>query len=315
VPTDTATINDLGATPSSRVFVDAPATVSTLVLQGIASVRVRLGANLTITNLNAHWQPYFEMNGYILTVHQRSASQTYIPALTGGGGQLIKVSSGTIYAPNTSTGYSGDFIISNGLFVVGGGVLGQGGSSNLTVYSGATLQLNNVNTYALPSHAYLHGNGVTANGAIRNVTSDNLYPDITAVSDALIFNAKASTLTFPGDISGPGVLTLTTTSGDFDLDGTYNLAISGASVNSIIADQGDVNISDATLDVSGESGASVLEYVVIDHSPGGTVTGEFVATNNLDVGWEIEYAGTVSNPNAIVLVKTASDATTVIKFQ
>jgi len=184
----------------------------------------------------------------------------------------------------------------------------------MTVYDGATVEDLNGGATALPTDVYIHGDGGTGDGAIRHVNKPNFYPDITVASDAMMYHSAAMTTTLHGDIAGPGVLTLTgNVLATHDLDGTYNFAISGASANHISADSGTVNISDATLSVSGETGASESEYVVIDFSSGGTVAGEFVATNDLDVGWTIEYAGTVSNPDAVVLVNAAS-TTTVIKF-
>jgi hypothetical protein len=133
-------------------------------------------------------------------------------------------------------------------------------------------------------------------------------------TDSTIVRGSGTT-TLSGEISGPGDLTLDAGTGVFDLDGTYNFAISGAAANNMIADDGTLNIGDATLDVGNETGASELEYVIIDYSGSGTVSGQFTATNDLDAGWTVEYAGTATYTDSVVLVKTASPPETVIKFQ
>jgi hypothetical protein len=165
----------------------------------------------------------------------------------------------------------------------------------------------------MPGTFTINGAGYTARGAIEFAAgNDTFAADVTVASDARI-KCLSGTTTMSGDILGSGILTLRG-SATLDLDGTFNFAISGANANSIESEEGTFNIGDATLDVSNETGASELEYMVIDYSGGGTVVGQFTATNDLDTGWAVEYAGTVSNPNAVVLVKTASPPETVIKF-
>jgi len=311
IPSETATIPDLGPLPSTLVFVDTPTNVDTLALAADTDVRVRLGADLTVSNVSPMaWQAYMELNGHTLTIWE--AAGTYLPNFTGGGGLFVKVGPGSAYAPNSSTGYSGDYIISNGTFTVGGGQLGQGGSANMTIHDGATVQIYNDGLLSFPSNVVIHGDGGTGDGAIRNGSKANFYPDITVASDALIYNASV-TITLHGDITGPGNLTFGTSSGDHDLDGMYNFAVSGASANKIIADSGDVDISGATLSVSGEEGATEAEYVVIDFSAAGSSVSGTFATENLPSGWLLEYNGTAANPDCVVLEQPPPGLQVIIK--
>jgi len=237
------------------------------------------------------------LNGHTLTIWE--AAGTYLPNFTGGGGRFVKVGPGSCYSPNSSSGYSGDYIISNGTITAGGGQMGQGGSTNMTVHDGASAYIEREDLTSFPSHLYIHGDGGTGDGAIRNVNKTKFYPDITVASDALIYNAAASTLTLYGNIWGPGILTLESVSGDFDLDGTIDFVVNGADANNIIADTCDVDISGATLTLSGEGSATEAEYVVIDFSAG-TLSGEF-SDVTLPDGWQIEYAGTADNPDCVVV--------------
>jgi len=298
IPSETATIPDLGPLPSTVVVVDTATNINTLALAPIASCVVRLAADLTVSNVSPMaWQAFMELNGNTLTIWE--AAGTYLPNFRGGGGLFVKVGPGSCYSPNTTHGYTGDFVISNGTFTVGGGLLGQGGSTNLTVHDGATVVIYNDGLLSFPSNVVIHGNGGTGDGAIRNGNRDDFYPDITVASDALIYNDTALTLTLHGDITGPGDLTLESVSGDYDLDGTYNFVVSGADANSIIADTCDVDISDATLVLTADGIPSQPEYVVIDYSAG-TLSGEF-ADVNLPTGWLLTYDGTSSNPDCVVV--------------
>jgi hypothetical protein len=302
VPSETATIPDLGPLPSTVVVVDTATQINTLALTGDPDVVVRLAADLTVSNVaGVAWQAYLELNGNTLTI--REAAGTYLPNFRGGGGRFVKVGPGSAYAPNSTYSYTGDFVISNGTFTVGGGQLGQGGSTNMTVHDGATAVINNGGLASFPSNVVIHGDGGTGDGAIRNGNQANFYPDITVAADALIYNASVN-ITLHGDISGPGDLTLGASSTGHDLEGTYNFAINGATGNKIIANSGTVDITAATLSVTGEGTAIGAEIVVIDFSGSGSVSGEFTAVNDLAAGWSIDYDGTPSNLDSVVLVKS-----------
>jgi len=109
-------------------------------------------------------------------------------------------------------------------------------------------------------------------------------------------------MTFDGGaISGPGDLTKIG-AGTMDIDNTYNFVIVGADANKMISSAGTIDISGATLAVSGEEGASELEYVIVDFSGAGSLSGEFAGTNDLADGWTIEYAGTATYADSVVLV-------------
>ena len=296
VPTDTATFP--AWVGKETIVVDVPTNVQTFTMGADADNYLRLNADLTVSNFaGAAWQAYVEFMGNTLTIWE--AAGTYLPNFTGGGGRFVKIGPGSCYSPNTTYGYTGDFIISNGTMTVGGGLIGQGGSDNMTVHDGATVVIYNDGLLSFPSNIVIHGDGGTGDGAIKNGNKTKFYPDITVASDALIYNDAALTLTLYGDITGPGDLTLESVSGDFDLDGTVSFVVNGADANNIIADTCDVDISGATLTVTGEGSATASEYVIIDFSAAGSVTGTF--TEDLPDGWRIDYDGTDDNPSCVVL--------------
>ena len=74
-----------------------------------------------------------------------------------------------------------------------------------------------------------------------------------------------------------------------------------------------VSISNATLMISGRATATEREYVVIDYSGGGTLVGEFSEVLNPGPGASLDYDGTATHPDALVLVLPASG--TVLLFQ
>jgi hypothetical protein len=176
-------------------------------------------------------------------------------------------------------------------------------SSGLTLEDGATAYVSEPGP-ELPSDVTINGQGYNSEGALKfGGVTDACDSGITVASDSKIRRNDANTTTLTGDITGPGDLTFDSTStGVLDLDGTVNVAISGAAGNKIIADSGTIDISGATLNVTGEFTASEEEYPIIDYSGAGSVSGQFSATNDLENGWVIDYNGTILNPNAVVLI-------------
>jgi len=294
VPTNVATIPLPGA--ARIIVVDAPASLAQLAMADGANNQLKLNADMVITLVDhaddAGGNVKIDLNGNTLTVS--SGSALYFPRI-GGAGSFVKIGTGQVTLQG-SLPYTGSFTASNGVLAFR---CGDYSAASATVVDGATAKSHDVCS-VMPGTITINGNGYSSRGAIEFATStDTCASDITVATDAKIECTAAATITLTGSISGPGDLTLET-AGTLDLDGTYNFAIDGAAGNKIIAYAGDVNISGATLTVSGEGSGTESEYVVIDFSDSGTVTGTF-ATENLPEGWTIDYDGTDENPDCVVV--------------
>jgi len=225
-----------------------------------------------------------------------------------GNGTYVVVGAGQYTAQSAGT-FSGNWIISNGTFFVRSAP-GYNWSS-VTVEDGATANFNSGTTDAT-RNITISGSGKSPNGALRNGAGTRNFSNLVVAVDATVEAATQMNFVSGGTISGPGDLTKLGAN-TLNLDGAYNFAISGAAGNKIIADSGMVSISNATLMISGRATATEREYVVIDYSGGGTLVGEFSEVLNPGPGASLDYDGTATHPDALVLVLPASG--TVLLFQ
>ena len=272
--------------------------------------RLRLAADMEIALVDhgsddGHPQYKLNLDGNTLTVH--SGAAVYFPEIDGAG-SFIKNGTGEVQLQGAAT-YTGSFTVNNGVLNFR---CGDYSAATMSVVSGSTAKFQS-NCAADPSTISINGDGYTGRGAIECTTTRTIAAAVTVATDSRM-KCLGGTVTFTGNIIGPGDLTLQG-AGTLDHSGTNFFAISGANANNINSEEGTFNIGGATLDVANETGASELEYVIIDYSGGGTVNGQFTATNDLDAGWEVDYDGTATHTDSVVLVKTASPPETVIKFQ
>ena len=297
VPTNQA---DLQATLSTARYItnDVAWTVDTIVMEDHANNHLVLGADLTVNTIDGDHDKYkgtIHMNGYTLTVGQDIGTGNYFPGLDGSG-LFVKVSTGTVTFQGADT-YTGSIIVSNGTLRFRSSLWDT--TTLMTVIDGATAELIESSS-SFPTNIVINGTGYSSAGALKFSVTETCASDITLGSDSKIVAASTAAATLTGNITGPGDLTFTAGAGGFDLDGVYNFAINGAAGNKIIADSGDVDISGATLTVTGEGSGTAPEYVVIDFSGSGTRTGTF-AVENLPDGWTIDYDGTDLNPDCVVV--------------
>ena len=296
VPTNTATI----PTPASAetIVVNAPANLGTLVIADSALITVRFAESMEIGTIDpdptGSNHKFYIDSGSTLTVHQ--CNQSYLTRLDGPG-HFRKVGTSSVIA-NGGQDISGTITVAEGLLKFRAGAWDS--AASLTVEDGGAAWLEDPTEDGFITNITLNGSGNGSYGALhftyQTYTCDG---DITAATDANIKVGSAITITLDGDIDGPGVLTIEAGSGQIDIGGTYNFAVDGASGNKIIADSGTIDISGATLVLTTVGVASESEYVVIDYSGAGSVSGEF-ATETLPEGWQIEYNGTANNPDCVV---------------
>ncbi|MCF7837184.1 MAG: PEP-CTERM sorting domain-containing protein [Candidatus Marinimicrobia bacterium] len=91
---------------------------------------------------------------------------------------------------------------------------------------------------------------------------------------------------------------------DADNRGLLNFNIAGDTADRIdIYTDSRLELADLNLKLNLSGLQTQTEYVLADYSFGGQYTGTaFASVTGLDEGWSIEYAGTATNPDAIVLV-------------
>lgn len=302
VPTNTATI---GEPEEPRVIVvDKAARADTLTFDATGNNTLKLGDDLTVRLLDLdmgadYKRAHLDLGGHTLTISE--STRSYLPNLHGKG-LFVKAGPGTCYAPNNSKDYSGDYEVRSGILVYWGGNMGAGGSTNLTVHDGAAVTVMNPSPMAVvfPTNVVIHGVG-EGDGVLTFVYQDfDFCSDLTVASDAKVSNRI--NVTWYGSIKGPGTLTLGAVPGKVNaLAGTLECALRGAYANRIIA-AGMMDIGRCTLAVTGGDTAAAREYPLIDFSStNAVVTGQFAATN-APKRWFVEYAGTDTHPDCVVLV-------------
>jgi fibronectin-binding autotransporter adhesin len=140
-------------------------------------------------------------------------------------GSIIKAGAGTMtITGDNSIGYGGTTTVNAGVLNIQNSLaLGQAGANDptkgTTVASGAALQVQGgiaVGTEALT----LSGTGIAADGALRNISSNNSWAGAVSLGAATRINSDAGTLTLSGAI--------TATNQNLTVGGSGNTAISGA---------------------------------------------------------------------------------------
>ena len=291
VPTNIATIPLPGSTRTIRV--DVATNVYQLAMADGAANVLQLDADMEITLVDhpddAGGNAVIDLNGNTFTVS--SGNALYFPKIAGAG-TFVKIGTGEARLQG-AINCTASFMASNGVLSFR---CGDYSAASATVANGATAKSYDPACAMMPGTFTINGDGYASAGAIEFVSTESFDSDVTVASDATI--KRTGTITMSGDLTGPGILTLQG-SGTLDLDGAFNFAISGADANSIIASAGTIDINGATLVLTTEGVASESEYVVIDYSGAGSVSGEF-ATETLPEGWQIEYNGTANSPDCVV---------------
>jgi autotransporter-associated beta strand protein len=201
-----------------------------------------------------------------------TATQT-LSGIISGNGSLTKSNTGTLTLSGSNT-YSGSTTVSAGVINIQH-ANGLGTTANgTTVSSGAALQLQGGITVGAEALS-LTGNGVSTDGALRNISGSNTYGGAITLAGATRINSDADLLTLSGGISGTQNLTIggagnttvsnaiATTTGTLTKDGAGTLVLSGA--NSYT---GTTTISAGNLTISGGSAISDSGVVTLGNSTG-----------------------------------------------
>ena len=157
--------------------------------------------------------------------YNSSAAQTLSGSITGAG-SLTKAAAGTLTltAPNSYTGLT--TVTTGALNIQHATALGTA-ATGTTVDSGAALQLQGgiaVNSETLA----LNGTGISASGALRSISGDNIWRGLITLNSATRINSEADSLTF--EISGiNGTNTSLTIGGAGDTTITAHVNLGAAS--------------------------------------------------------------------------------------
>ncbi|MCE9546734.1 MAG: autotransporter-associated beta strand repeat-containing protein [Planctomycetia bacterium] len=216
---------------------------------------------------------------------------------TSTGGTLTKDGNGTLTISATSN-YTGNTTISDGVVnIQNATALGTTGSTS--VASGAALQLQN--SIAVSGQALtLNGTGVSADGAMRNISGTNSWAGAVTLGTASRINSDAGTLTLSGGITGTGLgLTVggagnttvqttginTSTGGTLTKDGngTLTLAVASNYTGTTTISAGALNVQNAAALGTTAAGTSVTSGATLQLQGGIAVTGETLTLNGTGV--------------------------------
>ena len=239
----------------------------------------------------------------------------------GGKVAVTKSGAGTwvLSGPNT---YTGATTISTGVLNIrNASALGTVAGST-TVASGAALQIQGGIT-TLAEGLTLDGGGISADGALRNISGDNTYAGLVALGGDTRINSDAGTLTLSntGTISGAHALTVggagNTTinsilgigAGTLTKEGAGTLVLSGANTYSGLttvnagtltlsgsnsAASGGVTLTSGTLNINNAnalgSGTLTINGGTIDNTSSGLITN--AVANPITIGGNFAFTGT-----------------------
>ena len=171
-----------------------------------------------------------------------STGNATINAVVSGSNGLTSAGAGTLILAGAND-YSGATSVSAGaLRITNSSALGATGAGNgTTVATGAALQVsNNISSAEAIS---LNGTGVSADGALRNISGNNTLSGAVTLGAAARINSDAGTLALSGGISGTQDLTvggagntdisgvIATGTGNFTKDGAGTATFSGSGAN------------------------------------------------------------------------------------
>jgi autotransporter-associated beta strand protein len=230
------------------------------------------------------------------TLQYNASENLTISNTVAGTGTLSLTGSGTLTLTRANT-YTGLTTVSTGVLnIQNANALGTT-AAGTSVTSGAALQIQGGIT-TLAEALTLRGTGVSASGALRNISDNNTYAGLVTLGAATRINSDAGTLT----LSNTGIITgatfgltvggagntsiasiIGTTSGTLTKDGSGTLTLTGANTYT-----GGTTISAGTLSVG--SGGT-----------GGSIAGD--VTNNATLAFSrsdaMTYAGIVSGTGQV----------------
>jgi len=261
---DASSVNLSGATGVFNVAAIAASGETVGSLAGVAGSSAVLGAK----NLN---------------VGSNNASTTMAGTISGDGGSVTKQGLGTMILSGTNT-YTGATTISAGVLQASSnGALGTT-AGGTTVAAGATLELSG-NVTITGEALTLNGNGVGSNGALRNVSGDNLFAGPITLAGNTRIQSDVDTLT---------------------LDVASGNAITGAGNSVTFAGGGNVVVADAISLGAGSLTKEGLGSLTLGTGTTSTVTSTTVNDGDLIVMGTLNSSGGITISSNVVSTTVAT---------
>ncbi|MEI6072621.1 MAG: autotransporter-associated beta strand repeat-containing protein, partial [Verrucomicrobiae bacterium] len=212
---------------------------------------------------------------------------------------LTKSGAGTQILSGANT-YNGTTTVSVGVLNIQNATALGTTANGTSVTSGAALQIQNNITVGAETLA-LNGTGIASNGALRNISGDNIWQGTVTLGSAARINSDSGSLTFntaANSITGTQNLTLggagngtiagtiTTSTGTLTKDGAGTWTLSGANTYT-----GTTTISGGTLDLGGGTANGSLASTVLSLGGGtlaytrtGGTTQNFTGNTTINAG-------------------------------
>ena len=210
---------------------------------------------------------------------------------TSTGGTLTKDGSGTLTI-TIGGSYTGTTTISAGVVnIQNATALGTGTGGAVSVTSGAALQLQGGITVASPKALTLNGTGISADGALRNISGNNTWAGTITLGSATRINSDANDLTLSGGITGDGNALALGGAGDVTIssaiagigtaltkDGTGAVFLNGASPNTY---NGVTAVNEGLLVLSKTAGINAIAGNLTIGDGSATATVQLTAANQI----------------------------------
>jgi fibronectin-binding autotransporter adhesin len=226
----------------------------------------------------------------------RSDALSVTNIISGAGGQVQQLGAGTTTLSGNNS-YTGATIVSAGVLRAShANALGTT-AAGTSVASGAALEIIGGISIGVEDLT-LDGDGISAGGALRNISGNNNHAGTITLNGATRINSDSGRLTLSGGFSGAQNLTIggagaITISGDLAL-GTGTLTKDGAGVLTLSAAgtrSGTTTVSDGTLLINGDQSTAHGTVTVED---GATLGGGGIIGGHVNVS----TAGTISPGNS-----------------
>jgi autotransporter-associated beta strand protein len=261
-------------------------------------------------------------NGTLIFNRSDTITQgTHFNSVIGGTGAVTQSGSGTLVLTGANT-YSGATTVSAGsLNIQNANALGST-AAGTTVTSGAALQIQgNITTAA--EALTLNGAGVSATGALRNISGNNNYAGLVTLASAARINSDSGTLSLSntGTITGAGfglsvggagnttiASSIGTDTGTLTKDGAGTLTLSGANTHSgdTSVSAGVVNIQNVNALGTTDAGTTVSSGAALQIQGNITTAAEALTLNGTGVSTDGALRNISGNNTYAGLVTLAS---------
>lgn len=327
---------DFGTGTQTAVSIDTSSTINALRFDSSAPA-------YTITDSGTRTLTFQNGTSLVFVQQQSANNQTLSPAniliknnmvfdITGAGDLTVGavIGDGTSTYSLTKTGSGGKLILTNSNTYDGGtniqaGVIqaqnsGAFGTGAVTIYDGAALNLAGGIT---PTNIItITGNGMSGNGAVRNISGTNTLSGTLTLSGDSRVQSDTGTLTLSGNVTGSGKNltvggagnttvsgTITTGVGGVTKDGAGTLTYSGGSANTYT---GNTTVNAGTLALSKTASIVAVagNLVVNAGTVNQTTSGQIATTKGITLnGGTYNLDGTGSVTQTIQSLDTTSGST------